>query len=309
MMLSSSRESLGRASLPELPFYSRKPARIKIPKSWQFLSHQQSRENWLDSHSIYAKKKNSNGLPRPGHRDLLTREATDIHLRKEQGYMREITGFPVIPHISGSANHRRGRPILRRQTANNISQEYRWVHNGLNGKMVLTSQRYRHILPPPLSNHQETDSHLHYCEVLGRRTCSQCVEEANRQMAAEYQQEAFPGLEVTAASLVAPKLSKTMMSSRDGPRKQVTAPESQISLNPFDTATTPPPYRISSAFTQDRYQISISKDKMLKSLTKTLRRDRTIMKETGGFGKVPQLQRIQSKPSSYLQTPVAKTAR
>ncbi|XP_022081085.1 uncharacterized protein LOC110974063 [Acanthaster planci] len=308
-MLSSSRESLGRSSLPELPFYSRKPATVKIPKSWQFLSQQQRRENWFDSHSIYAKKKNSNSLPRPGHRDVLTREATDVHLRREQGYMREITGFPVIPHISGSASHRRGRSILRRQTANNISQEYRWVHNGLNGKMVLTTQRYRHILPPPLSNHREKDSHLHYCEVLGQRTCSQCVEEANRQMAAEYQQEAFPGLEVTAASLVAPKLSKTMMSSRDSPRKQATAPKSQLSLNPFDTATTPPPYRISSAFTQDRYQISISKEKMLKSLMKTLRRDRTQMRETRTVGKVPQLQRIKSNPSSSLPTQTVKALR
>ncbi|XP_033647769.1 uncharacterized protein LOC117307199 [Asterias rubens] len=305
-MISSSQESI--RSLPELSHYSRKPVTIKTPKSWEFHSHQQRRENWLDTNSIYAKKKNTTGLPRPGHRDLLTREATDITLREEQGYMRNITGYPVVPHISGSASHRRGRPILRRPTANTISHEYRWVHNGLNGKMTLTNKRYRHVLPPPLSNHQDSDSNLHYCEVLGQRTCYRCVEEANRQMAAEYQQEAFPSLEVTAASLVAPKLSKTLMLTRDVPRKVATAPQSQISMNPFDTASTPPPYRISSAFTQSHHQISISKDKMVKSLSKTLKRDNTMMKDTSGSRKTPRLQRTRSKHSnSSLSVPIKKT--
>ena len=126
-------------------------------------------------------------------------------------------------------------------------------------------------------------------------------------MSAEYQQEAFPSLEVTAASLVAPKLSKTLASSKDEPRKLATSPQSQISMNPVDTATTPPPYRIASAFNQNRHQISISKDKMVKSLSKTLRRDNTIMTKTVGSGQAPRLQRTKSKLYNSLPTiPVKK---
>ncbi len=49
-----------------------------------------------------------------------------------------------------------------------------------------------------------------FCDVLGPAACNVCIEFANRKIAGEVQKAAFPDLDCTVTTLVAPKLAKFM---------------------------------------------------------------------------------------------------
>ncbi|XP_071816122.1 uncharacterized protein [Apostichopus japonicus] len=250
--------------------YSRKPAEMRFPKQWEHMTFRQTRENLLDKGSIYGPV-SKKSLPRPGHRDALTKEAADIGCKKERHFLRKVTGYPMSARISGSARAaRRSLPTLRRPTANTICQEYQYVHNGLRGKMILNNKRFRHDLPEYHCDHSDEEK-SHYCEVLGKRTCAGCIEETNKKMAAKYQNDAFPSIQTTAASLVAPRLSKALTKRNTNQSRELVS--RQLSISNLDDADSPIPYRMSSALRQSR-RVTIYNDTMIESLHRTLVRDR-----------------------------------
>ena len=214
-------------------------------------------------------------LPLPGHRSHIAKDSSDIEWKLEKSYIRKMDGLPQSPHISGSARKGRRHIMLRQPTANSIYQDYKWVHNGLHGKMTLCNQRYRHYLPDRYTNHDQNDD-LHYCEVLGQKTCATCVAKTNRVTAAEYQNETFPGLRVSATDLIAPRLSKALTKRRtlETGSRSMSRHVQGTSLGAFNTAESPPPYRQGSSLIRDSSNVIISTDKMVKSLTMTLKRDK-----------------------------------
>ncbi|XP_072026081.1 uncharacterized protein [Amphiura filiformis] len=279
--------TLNRRRMPKfdprlpVPYYSRRPPISKGPKSYEHLSKQQLRDNWVDYHSIYSRKRNVSGLPLPGHRSHIAKDASDIEWKVEKSYIRKMEGPPESPHISGSARKGRRR-MLRQPTANSIYQDYKWIHNGLHGKMTLSNQKYRHYLPDRYNNHDESED-LHYCEILGQKSCAICVAQTNRITAAEYQNETFPGIRVSATDLIAPKLSKTL-TRRSVP--EVTS-RSKSRHMMFDATESPPPYRQGSSLIRGRANIDISTEKMAKSLNMTLKRD--TVQVGGSINKAPTL--------------------
>lgn len=266
------------ANLP-LPYISRRRPEVKLTKSYEHMSKQHLRENWLDLHSIYSRRRNTSGLPLPGHRSNIAKDASNIEWKMEKSYIRKMEGPPESPHISGSARKGRHRNRIRQSTANSISQEYQWVHNGLHGKMTLNNRRYHHFLPDRYTNHFDDDD-LHYCEVLGQKTCARCLANTNRLMAAEYQNETFPGIRVSATDLIAPRLSKTLTRRRATDAEQTRGATNgggggggATTLGGFDTAISPPPYRQGSSLVRGRSNVVISTDKMERSLQMLLKRD------------------------------------
>ncbi|XP_072181178.1 uncharacterized protein [Diadema setosum] len=271
--------------------YSRKPVRIKFPSCWEFMDFKQRRENLIDKYSIYNDQTRTLGLPVPGQRAGITRELADIGWREERGYIKRVTGFPLSACVSGlrNENHRRARNLspIRLPTANTICDEYHWMHDGLHGKMLLSNKKYRHILASEEDNH-DLSNKLHYCEVLGQRVCSDCIEHTNRTMAIEYQHEAFPEIEVSASRLVAPKLSKLLhlkTASNEKEAKDHKSKESHdnrqktMGMNILGDRGSPPPYRQPSALRNQR-RVTIYQDTMINSLRQTLKRDRMMTAET-----------------------------
>ncbi|XP_071499438.1 uncharacterized protein [Diadema antillarum] len=271
--------------------YSRKPVRIKFPSCWEFMDFKQRRENLIDKYSIYNDQTRTLGLPVPGQRAGITRELADSGWREERGYIKRVTGFPLSACVSGlrNENHRRARNLspIRLPTANTICDEYHWMHDGLHGKMLLSNKKYRHILASEEDNH-DLSNKLHYCEVLGQRVCSDCIEHTNRTMAIEYQHEAFPEIEVSASRLVAPKLSKLLHLKTASNEKEAKDHKSKESHDKQQKTTgmdilgdrgSPPPYRQPSALRNQR-RVTIYKDSMINSLRQTLKRDRMMTAET-----------------------------
>ena len=219
-------------------------------------------------------------LPLPGHRSHIAKDASNIEWKTEKNYIRKMEGPPESPHISGSARKGRYRNrMVRQTTANSISQDYQWVHNGLHGKMTLHNRRYQDFLPDRYTNHFDDDGDdLHYCEVLGQKTCARCLENTNRLMAAEYQNETFPGIRVSATDLIAPRLSKALSRRRLTEDHQGTGAGGAgggagAHLGGFATGESPPPYRKGSSLMRARSNVVISKDKMERSLRMLLKRD------------------------------------
>lgn len=149
------------------------------------------------------------------------------------------------------------------------------MHNGLRGKMLLNSKKFRHDLPDCPYDHPDEKSH--YCEVLGQRTCADCIEETNKKMAAKYQNDAFPSIQTTAASLVAPKLSRALTKKSSNQSRDLVS--RQLSISNLDDADSPIPYRMSSALRQSR-RVTIYNDTMIESLHRTLVRDRRMTMAT-----------------------------
>lgn len=239
-------------------------------------------------------------MPRPGHRDVLTKEAADIECKEERKFVRKITGYPLSAHISGSAKAKRSRSVRRRPTANTICQEYQYVHNGLRGKTILNSKKFRNDFREVACDHAEEDK-AHYCEVLGRRTCADCIEHMNKEMAAKYQNDAFPSIQTTAASLVAPKLSKALTKSQRDKTRDLRS--RQLSISVMGDADSPVPYRMSSALRESR-RVTIYHDTMIDSLQRTLARDRRMtmanFKEMQIHRKPSRLRRKTTQPSGSL---------
>ena len=87
-----------------------------------------------------------------------------------------------------------------------------------------------------------------FCDVLGPLSCSECIESTNRRIANDVQTAAFPSIDCTAASLVAPTLSQIML--RSNKRSMTTgARRKQVRLNRFDSIIEPAMSATAPAFT------------------------------------------------------------
>lgn len=78
-----------------------------------------------------------------------------------------------------------------------------------------------------------------FCDVLGPAACGMCIEATNRRISLEVEEAAFPAIDCSATSLVAPSLSKTMtMGDRLMKNIRVSSSISQATdINPLSVKT------------------------------------------------------------------------
>ena len=111
--------------------------------------------------------------------------------------------------------------------------------------MVVRPPSSYNVMPKrqkPTKCRRDTGASCEFCDVLGPLSCSECIESTNRRIANDVQTAAFPAIDCTAASLVAPNLSQIMMKSSykrstntAGARKK----KKQVRLTRFDSIIEP----------------------------------------------------------------------
>ncbi|XP_070581309.1 uncharacterized protein [Ptychodera flava] len=205
----------GKGVFPQESYNSRKPIKSlqETQKSWVYRGARNPKENVFDKYSIYNHKNNPYKWDSHGNVSTATTQTNfEIGFREEKKYVRKAFGR-TTPHVTGSAHPTQDRiyhyrPKTRQKSA--LTEQVNWYHQGIHGKTFLTTRKYPYLLRSFKCPHQY-GTLGQYCEVLGPKCCTACIEVCNRKMVEEYHKEIFPYIDMTASSLVAPFLAEKLL--------------------------------------------------------------------------------------------------